>query len=309
MTPTGENYTSLFAHLQHQPVSFPRLNRLLMQYVPYWGNALAANKLSETTAREALDLKRKSDTIFVFGSGYSVLDISEAEWDFISQHNTLSFNWFIYQQFVPVDYHVVRETYSYVKTLKDLKRAVRHYAETLVGNPNYDDTVLFIQKGKAATSGNCMIADGLVPPGRTISRFVTKSRGTYEPPSKDPDSEGLVHGPGTLIDSLNLAIYGGWKDIVLVGVDLYDRRYFWLGRDESNGGRDAEQGVDVVHNTTKNGVIDHVAKWHRLLAAEGRGISVYNPKSLLADEVPVYSRPNDLADQVPAKPVNRTVLP
>ena len=283
-----ENYTSLFAHLRDRPAPFQRLNRFLMLYVPYWRNAFAAKTMNEISVRQALDLKKKSDTIFIFGSGYSILDIDDSEWEAIGQHNTMSFNWFIYQDYVPIDYHVVRETYAYVKTLRDLKRVVRHYAETLVCNRHYDDSVLFIQKGKVANSANCLIADGLIPGGRTIARFVTKSRGIYEPPSEDPDSQGLVHGAGTLIDSLNLAIHGGWKEIVLVGVDLYDRRYFWLGRDESNGGRDAEQGVDVVHNTTKNGVIEHVAKWHQLLADEGREISVYNPKSLLAGKVPVY---------------------
>ncbi len=61
-------------------------------------------------------------------------------------------------------------------------------------------------------------------------------------------------------------------------------------------GSDAEQGVDIVHNTIKNGVIEHVAKWRQLLAAQGRGVSVYNPKSLLAEQVPFYPPRREAVD-------------
>ena len=45
---------------------------------------------------------------------------------------------------------------------------------------------------------------------KNILRFKTKSRSVYENPSLNFEN-GLVHGPGTLIDSINIAILGGWK--------------------------------------------------------------------------------------------------
>ena len=60
---------------------------------------------------------------------------------------------------------------------------------------------------------------------KKILRFKTKSRSVYENPSLNFEN-GLVHGPGTLIDSINIAILGGWKKIILVGVDLITDNIF-----------------------------------------------------------------------------------
>ncbi len=39
--------------------------------------------------------------------------------------------------------------------------------------------------------------------------------------------------PGTLVDAVNVAYCLGWKEIVLVGIDLYDSRYYWLPPDKT----------------------------------------------------------------------------
>src|SRR5262245_58255707 len=41
---------------------------------------------------------RKSDTVFIYGSGYSLNDISEAEWRHMTAHDTFGFNAFYHQR-------------------------------------------------------------------------------------------------------------------------------------------------------------------------------------------------------------------
>ena len=87
---------------------------------------------------------------------------------------------------------------------------------------------------------------------------------------------------------MNFAYLIGWKRIVLAGVDLYDRRYFWLDRDTPRSvdvGRGA--GVDDTHDRLGSGIVAELARWAAFLADEGVELSVLNPRSLLADVLPV----------------------
>ena len=84
-------------------------------------------------------------------------------------------------------------------------------------------------------------------------------------------AQGVRHAPGTLSDVVNCAYLLGWKDIVLVGVDLYDSRYFWLEQDQTLD-YDAEAGTlvpaevntirgnqyDEPHNTAVSGVVEQM---------------------------------------------------
>ncbi|MFB6345530.1 MAG: hypothetical protein ABEK50_07145, partial [bacterium] len=60
--------------------------------------AWSMNKIKQANYQclDEKDLRKNktSSRIFIFGSGYSVNDISHDEWDAISSHDTLSFNWF-----------------------------------------------------------------------------------------------------------------------------------------------------------------------------------------------------------------------
>ena len=81
----------------------------------------------------------------------------------------------------------------------------------------------------------------------------------------------------------------GWKHIVLVGVDLYDRRYFWLPPNET-------RLIDSVRNFTfddpaKDGKVESIGKWKTIFEQHGVNLYVYNPKSLLTDVLPLY-KPN-----------------
>jgi hypothetical protein len=244
---------------------------------------------------------RRSDTLFILGSGSSVNNLTTEEWQHIAQHDTMSFNWFIHQDFVRVDYHIIRELLvAEPFNRQSWEPEVQIYISKLENNPHYRDTILLAQAGWMAITGNRLVGCRLLNPRYRILRF--HNRLTDNPLPSQHLSEGIVHHLGTLSDTIQFGIIGGWKHLVFVGVDLYDRRSFWLKPDElredyryyeaekSNGTGTAlkEASVDTPHNTAVNGILPFMRQWYEHLIAQGLQMSVYNPHSLLAEFMPVY---------------------
>lgn len=257
--------------------------------LPWAANLINSRHYHHVTDDE-LRATRKTDTLFIFGSGFSVNSISEDEWRSFEQCDTLSFGWFVHQNLVRIDYHLIREVVANDIDPRIWWPGVHEYARRINGNPHYANTVLLIQGGWNAINGNRLVGLRLLPKSSPIFRYRNRSRSrTYQPPSSS-FSEGLVHGSATLTDCINFAYVLGWKEIVLVGVDLYDRRYFWLGYDETRieDHRRLSSHQDS-HNTAK-GIVPFLGRWREFLFDQGTELYVYNPKSLLAATVPVYPR-------------------
>lgn len=234
----------------------------------------------------ALRATRRSDTVFVFGSGASLNDLRPDELAAISRYDTLGFNWFVHQDFVRCDYHLIRGIPDTDLDTKVWRPQVEEYCRLIRESPRFRDTVFLVQTGFRATNGNRIVGLRLLPEGARIFLWRTNTR-AVEPGGTFAD--GLTHGHSTLQECINFAFLLGWREIVLVGVDLYDRRYFWLPEDEA-------RSVDVrrraaagdSHSRAGSGMVVALGAWRRWLEARGVQLSVYNPRSLLAAELPVF---------------------
>jgi hypothetical protein len=238
---------------------------------------------------------RRSDTVFVFGSGASLNEIPPGGWAHFAAHDTFGFTAFIYQKWVRVDYHLIRGGI-------EGSLVWRAYAEDFCGslnqNPHFQDTVLILQGEYFAMFANQVLGYKMIRPGTRIFRYRT-ARGEGLPTRSF--AAGIRHNAGTLCDSVNVAACMGWKRIVLVGVDMYDTRYYWLPADTTFGVD--EKGLmvpvqvnhrgnrfDAPHNTVSNGMVETMAAWRDHLEREqGIQLTVFNPRSLLADVMPVYT--------------------
>lgn len=241
------------------------------------------HRLSESELRAT----RKSTTMFIFGSGYSINAISPAEWEHFEQHDTVSFNLFVHQDRVRIDYHLIREIGNISGDPRVFMPEVNEYVNLIHHNPRYADAILVVQEGWHAIGGNHVVGMKLLPQQARLFRFRNRSRGIYGPPSPS-FSKGLVHGPAALVDCVNFAYILGWKRIVLVGVDLYDRRYFWLDSDETRNIDQRRRASHQDRHNTANAIIPFMAQWRELFSNEGVELYVYNPRSLLAQELPIY---------------------
>lgn len=248
----------------------------------HWGKS-AYRQLSEDELKDT----RFSDTVFVFGSGASIRDISTAEWNRIAVCNTVSFNWFPHQNYVRIDYHLIREVCSDDLRPEIWKPQIEDYSRLIRENSHYYKTVFVVQSDFTALNTYRLIGGRKLPIGAAFFPFRTRSRSIADLPS-DSFKNGLVHARSSLFDSVNFAFIMGWKRIVLAGVDLYDRRYFWLKENERRVGDIIRSAtVETQHNTAESTVLV-MGKWREHMAEHGAELMVYNPRSLLTEVLPVF---------------------
>jgi len=225
---------------------------------------------------------RTSDTMFVFGSGMSLKSLTDAEWREIERHHTLGFNWFPRQRFVRCDYHLIREIAPGRGDDRTLRVQLEEYFDVLRANPYYRDTIFLVQTGWRAVNGNQAIGLQILP--KTNRLFLWRTIIGRSEPSQS-FSDGLTHAHGTLHECVNFAFLLGCTTIVLVGVDLYDRRHFWQTPEEA-----ASPVWDETHNTARHGLVELMGRWRVIFEERGVHLYVYNQKSLLAGALPVWPR-------------------
>jgi hypothetical protein len=226
---------------------------------------------------------RRSQTVFIFGSGGSLNEIPAAEWEQIARHDTFGFNWFMHQAFVRCDFHLIRQMADGERALWEPQ--LREYCSLIDSNPRYDETVLLVQHEWQARGANLALQLGIFPHRQPVLPWHTNRVDSLSRSFAD----GLVHGSSTLFDSVNAAYLLGWGQIVLVGVDLYDRRYFWLPDGETRGvDRLRSASFADAHTQASSGLTEYLRGWAQTLAEDGVGLSVYNPRSLLAEALPIF---------------------
>jgi hypothetical protein len=256
---------------------------------PYFAD-LKARKRYRVLSIDEMQATRKGDRVFIFGSGASIKRISPAEWEHFSQFDTFSYSHFGRNRKIPIRFHMVAEIFRF-----------GDFLEIYRDHPLYRDTIYIVQEGWAAEMGNRFVASGVIEKGRPIFRFRRTRRGQIADPTQSIE-QGVVHTANSITDMVNLAYLIGWKEIVLVGVDLTDKRYFYLGDQETHPSEipgityaTPFPGGDVVSILFK--------KWRSFFEANGVQLVVYNPHSLLAGDLPIYDRrqiPNyagELADE------------
>ena len=233
---------------------------------------------------------KRSDTLFVFGSGASLNDVSEAEWRRIAEHDTIGFNYFLRQSFVRASYHLVGE----IATGNDHEPsrwipAIQEYARLIAENPRYRDCVLLVQAGWRAYQSNRLVASGCLPLATRLYRYRRIARGVYRPPTRSL-REGLVHGAGTVVGCVSFGVAMGYRRIVIAGVDLYDSRYFWLPPDVGRPDALEHKGLtqEARHSTAAT-IVPYLGRWAEWLKADAVALEVYDARSLLAKVLPVHA--------------------
>src|SRR6266540_2360783 len=157
---------------------------------------------------------------------------------------------------------------------------------SLLDIPFYAETIYIVQREWRAEDSNELVARRLLPESARVFPYHRKSRGSYSPPSRS-FAEGLVHGWNSSISVTNFAILMGFRRIVLTGIDLYDKEYFWLEKGER---RDALRPSETPDRPfpMADEVIDVFARWRAALEPEGVELLVYNPRSRLARALEVF---------------------
>lgn len=194
------------------------------------------NKKYEEVTVDAVLRQKTSDIITILGSGYSINFLSEKQWEFIKSHDSIGFNRWFYNDFIPTFYHIEHFRLTednipafnvYMKRWKEIKERYRDIiffvskSHVIKGcHPKYrpelfsDDPKIFVYP---------KLFKKHIPKERTIDikdfHDFSKNLG---------DCVYIVRGSVTSI--IHLCYQMGYKKIILAGIDLCDingKRYFW----------------------------------------------------------------------------------
>ena len=259
---------------------------------------------SEADIVDIEDIKnsRRKDTIFIMGCGYSINDITREEWQhFVDVGDIFSFNDFYKGKFVPINYHICGEITgvpNYGLMINDkYKRKIKSYYDEISHNPYYKDTISFLRYKVDVVKEPTSVALWAIFFLKAFKnkqvcpyRIVTPKDAILEP---SDNIHAISHNFATLSDAVNIAYILGYKKLVLVGIDLYDRRYFWLG-----GGETRETDLkrsktsNDIHATADN-MVRCIDVWNKYFIKKGVKLYIYNPRSLLNKVLPIYRNANN----------------
>ena len=229
---------------------------------------------------------KKNDTIFIFGAGSSINDISKSEWKKFSLYDTLGFNGTLFLKKIKFTFQLNRQL------VKNTNRAFLKQLDLINKNKFLNNAIFLMPKGLTSSYTNFFFSKNLWDKKKLFYLFNTNS--FFKKPYGNLDF-GLMHKLGTLTDCISFAYYMGYKKIVLVGIDLYDRRYFYLDKNKTSGTGGAPVDVDihnkksnVVHQTALNGIIDLVGEISSFLKKKNVNLLLYNKKSLLNNRLKIF---------------------
>lgn len=192
-----------------------------------------------------LSTSRKSDTVFILGSGPSINDISAKEWEVIGQHDTWGFNFWFCHSFIPTAYFVQSvlrpESDSDINERLDdliykmLKDKIEEY-ETVnlflrgdgINHEKFHTTKLgdFVLNHQGFTK--CVVPELPVSSKNRIAPELLygqlKKLGFYDIHN---EPWPVPKFGGTITELISLASILGYKKIVLCGVDMNDGGHFY----------------------------------------------------------------------------------
>lgn len=274
-----------------------------VRYLPIRVRALRLNAEVPKGYYESFDddaLRRcvRGDTLFILGSGASLAALPGEVLAEMRSNITMSLNYTLLQSFIPADFHVVRELGAANDVAVNIQASDLEFFGNLVGaNPSYGNAVLIVQGGYYAWTANLLIGQRFLPKGTKLFRYRNSPLPGFR--SLGATFGAITHGASTITDCINIGYLLGFKKIVLCGVDLYDRRYFWHvagtpfislpGITDAQIGEYGGVGDMAAKHRTAEHLLLQMSVWHRELEAAGVALSVQNPKSLLTEVLPVYN--------------------
>lgn len=177
---------------------------------------------------------KKSDTLFILGSGSSINNISEAEWNHISCYDSVGFNFWFVHDFVPT-FYVYEEShihsrnqifYKIIENKKDRYKNIPFIIKDLEQPycnldlvPNFMKTQIYASNSMHLVRGKLLNKKNFEKILLSLDKFVQK---------KNKNSTFTIFKRKA---SLSYLIYLGYvlkyKNIVLCGVDLNNSDYFF----------------------------------------------------------------------------------
>ena len=245
--------------------------------------------------------KLKGETIFIFGSGSSICDLNNRELKKISNFHTMGCNYFVIQDFIRVDFHVFREIGKSSKPEDQRKVGIdfnllSKLSEVLKKNKKLQNTIFFLQSGYGAWGTNILRGLRVFKESAKIFLYSnTRDFGSIK--TSKSLNDPIYHGSSTITDCIHLACLLGFKKIILCGVDLNNRLYFWNEKKlrfydlygvTKDGGEYSGDNSQSESHRARNRLVRDLKKWNKDLKKKNIKLYTATKKSVLSEFLPTF---------------------
>lgn len=197
-------------------------------------------------SREKLQEFKTSDRLFVLGSGSSVNSLAPSQWDTIGAADSLGFNFFLVHDFIPTYYHMEFTRGNHDIVWRALNRKPAEFKKSpFIVNVRHRDASRPMREFRFGEFPMMSVprrfyhvpADSL----QSVLRY-------YNSVPDRESGEFMLHYRGSLTLMISIGVMLGYKEIVLVGIDLVDSQYFYEDRDRypSDTAEEARMYLDKI---------------------------------------------------------------
>lgn len=239
--------------------------------------------------------KKRKDILFILGSNRSINEITDREWTEIGKHDSLGFNYWIFHKFVPtyfsLEYGSDPEVNKY--HMECLQRRVT----------DYKNTIFFVHSRERRRGMSPWLLPEYYPPNphTFFYTFPPLVKCPVERPFRCEDFKSSIFYRGSLNLNLHVARLLGYRCIVLVGCEMDTSTTFyedypeaqWIfqlaGYVPSKEERGKIKYGGAYDSKGKHNFIKLILAINKcVLRPEGIKLYVYNKKSLLYPEIPLF---------------------
>jgi len=253
-------------------------------------------KYTFLTLEDVKNKYRKSDTIFILGSGESINDVTEEQWSHIVRHDSFAINKWPVHPFVPTFYYT-----NYPRKRKHIDSYLKSINS---GIKRYNRTIFFLSFNRVVTRGMhprifpeffsdnpvCCFYEYVAP--------IRLRRGQFFDVKSFAKTLYYRGALSLVLDLVNKMFY---KNIILMGVDLKNAMHFYdvyfqmQWQFQGDYSIPLEERRNKKHATmeTKNGTkmpMDQYIYAVNELYFKPKGIKIFvsSEKSMLAERIPIY---------------------
>lgn len=250
--------------------------------------------------------KKKTDTIFILGSGSTINEISQEEWLHIKKNTSVGFNYFMFHDFIPDSYLIEPERKSEFLMCRNLIKLIKIKKEYLSKTKVimhrmgcYKILKFYLKKNKINYKLFTPFDFGfnsIDKLDKILDSFCLKVINVFFVPAQGCAS----------VERIVLSAYlSGYKKIVLCGVDLNNNEYFFYQKSKNenvlkSNAKIIEKYNKVHHsknihvtndaNKAKQGItISEILKvYNNYFKKNNVELYTLNKKSVLSDFLPTY---------------------
>lgn len=276
---------------------------LRMVYIySLWRLYIISKKTNLKKLKEISHCLRKSDKLFILGSGASINNLSLVEWEYIKKYDSVGFNFWLVHEFVP-NFYVYEESYITERNeifyqILNMKKEQYKNTPFLIKDVELKYTKLLNIPNDIKHNfylASCLFLQGSSLKKQYFNRILLEVDKFLQKKNKN-NIQFSFGRKASLSYLVFLAYLLGYKEIILCGVDLNNTDYFfdhdfYVNSLKPINAKGAKHATNQINNSSDlDMTIAEILHGINTTLLEPKGIKlmVSNPNSALVSVMEVY---------------------